>query len=580
MNADPDEYIRVLTRLPGGEVDQEDDDHIDASRRLDEMIGERSGRQAAEEQRSRVSADAENTIGMLVAQQRRIATQLRELRAQSMSTEFLPMPVMVGGGDEDNKEFSDRYDIRIYKLLALADTFHDFSSSKKTKSRERMDRDLIHDALGTKLPFRECPPKEDPKAFLASEDGVINFFNDNETLSFGGDTVCHPLHGRNMMSKFNVSSSMHNTHDYWKSYRDQYTDQYIRHLKSPESLSVDVWSLPQFEEKQGKVRSYHGERPNYKAVVYLSQIANIVASIKHLFGTGRLTFIVDKSDCQISRMIMATSKLDVAIGRLFIVKAGETDDGISEERLAADQDPRPRSDWSFKICDANLLDATVHIRPQYDPESPDDAEFPEPEDHSYYLPNPDFSRARTGDVFRADDDIQITLNGITGGDDDDPIVSYNINGSERTCRHEDQEFSKGWVRKEIREMMRDGDVDLEFVRNRLARKRSCDWGQVAHCRNNDSIGDKFIFVSTDKLACLYGLYRNVNVMFLRQEATGHNDTWIDTPKIMQNTFTMIRSLTVEEEDAKNKTDAVGGGKGVLLPMLLLGITVAASIFGR
>lgn len=472
------------------------------------------------------------------------------------------MPAMVGGNG-----IEDVYDYRIYKLLALADAYHDFRKTTK-KTKYRVDKKHIKASIEPEFPL-----DVDPESFAANEEPFIQYMESHPTIAFDDGTFGHNLHGRGLLDKFDVKEAMNRTHDYWLAYREQY----LAH-QGPEPVQhADVWSLPQFEDIQDKARPEHSEPKNHKAVVFLSQIVNVIATIKRLFRRdGRegwkaqgyqedLTFIVDKTEDPMTRMVMATPHMDFAIRRFFVVKMGKRDLGDSEarseSRASDDEIIQPRYTWKYSVCDANLVDGPKHIWPR---------------DQQDYRPNPSLSKLMTGPVFREEDKVQIEYHGIHGNDFD-PSVDVTVDGVRDTYSHELDEFSAPFMKKQIQTIVQaaqrsegpDVAVDVSL---QLSSKRACDWGAVEHCRRYGCV-----FVSSDRLACLYAMYRNVDFILLRQEETGNKSLWARTPVIFQNTFTMVRALTPDEEAEKVRVTDGGARKaGAFLQAVLAALVIACA----
>ena len=483
-----------------------------------------------------------------------------QVRAFSRSFDTRAAPIVVGGGTPDLGTSVDDY--RIYKLLALADAMHDF-----TKDEGAIESLHVVRAVGADLPQRPrlLSPGEKPEAMYANEDAVIKLFDDNPTLRFGDESVPHVLHGRKLLHQFRVAPSMNRNVDYWKAYREQFLQQ----RTSPEVLHADVWGIP---------RTGSDPLDHAKTVIYMSQIVNVVRSIKDAFGEGELTFIMDKSDDPMSRMIMATANIDEALASVFVVYLGIDDldtvddmyanlDG-SEVRL----DPgtaAPRHGWRYKICDANIVDGNRHVRL--------------PKEGVLAYPNPELSKAATGPVFRREERNQIVFGGIQGDDDgtkrNRPMAIVTVDGVTRLHGDESHEFSKKSMRLMAREAIADGRS--QDVGRYLDRKRACDWGQVEHCKRHGTPGNRHVFVSADKLACLYAMYRNVDFILIRvpDKAKSHdavNKPYF-APKILQTTFTMVRALTDEEVVAKTEYKQVGGGVvRIAAKLAIAGLVVACA----
>lgn len=499
---------------------------------LERMIQQLEAERAAEIARFRVDPDAVASTVLddmiryredLERTKAQLESERGSIRPDSRHESNATTRVAVGAGPVMSRirrrdGIEDNQDYRVYKLLSLADSLHDFSSHAQ-KAKDRMDRKVIDRAVKAQhMTIPKGDHAQETLELAANDASFIKFLNNNETLRFGKDDVRHNMFGIGMLDRCDVQRAMQaNGGNYWMAYREQYV---ASKLKSGVA-HLDVWSLPQFSVKQGVAKSWHDEPKNYKAVVYLSQIADVIAGIKRAYGKERITFIMDESDDQMSRMVMATSKLDVAIGRMLIVREGRSmddDDWLlpPDEELPTDDAPEPRDKWDYMVCDANLVDGPTHIRP--------------PDDQDMY-PNPRMDPRPTGPVFRREDRIHISYEGIEEPEDPDAVI--HINGSRQVLNHETAEFSKS----NMRTAMKNG-ADVATC---LAEKRSCDWGQVEHCRRYDTPDNTFVFVSRDKMACLYGVYRNVNVVFLRRGFACKNTRWTDTPTIFQNTFTLIKA---------------------------------------
>ena len=175
---------------------------------------------------------------------------------------------MVLSGGSDYRE--DTQDYRIYKLLALADAFHDFG-------KRHMQRFMVE--IGTDIPenMKSVKDYSDPLYLVGNETNFINFLDTTSPLTFGTDEVTHTLRERNMLYQHKIMESMKKCHNkYWLAYRQQFTGRHI----TDSMTSVDLWCLPQYTDQKEKMLSFHVEPPKgYKHIVYLSQITGIVAAI-------------------------------------------------------------------------------------------------------------------------------------------------------------------------------------------------------------------------------------------------------------------------------------------------------------
>ena len=140
------------------------------------------------------------------------------------------------------------------------------------------------------------------------------------------------------------------------------------------------------------------------------------------------------------------------------------------------------------------------------------------------------SANRTGKVFHEESKVQVSFEGLRGDDgygivieaqapvsinindlsDRRPMIEYNVFFTENGVRRAfDVEKTVTTAFRTDKASMKDKIEDLEGdCSTPLALKLAGDWGQIEHCR---SMGDA-IFVTSDKLAALYALARNVPLM--------------------------------------------------------------------
>ena len=103
------------------------------------------------------------------------------------------------------------------------------------------------------------------------------------------------------------------------------------------------------------------------------------------------------------------------------------------------------------------------------------------------------------------------------------------------------------------------------ISDKLALKRACDWGQVAHCAKNPG----FAFVSTDMLACLYAASRDVGFIALQRLGYPRSRA---KKQFFQCTFIM--------SGIPESRGQVGAGTSSYLPSILLAsVILAMSVIG-
>lgn len=471
-----------------------------------------------------------------------------------------PAEVFGGGSDIGRESPVVGIDIRLHKILALCDSLHDFGRKHKAEFQAAVGVEELPEGLNLDV--------------LANEKNAIEFFEGNAGLDFGGGDVSrHALHGRKLLHRHGVADSMKTNHnEYWLAYRQQFKQQDA----TPSLRSVDLWCLPQFDEEKEKMMPFHEKPPKgHKSVVYMSQIAGIVASIKERFGDGDLTFIMDKSDDQLARLLLATSKLDAAIGRVHII----TDD--EGARMPAEGEAEPRGKWTFAVCDASMLDGNTHVRT---------GELP--------YPNPTVLKDATGRVYPDGFPAYVHFDGVEGDGDDLSVrvtaggVAHVYDGLVKRRREpesasfdagDDPEFDDlGRAPFLSSKMMHHVEVGIEHgidIGGPLAMKRACDWGQVEHCVRHGTQGNRYVFVSKDRIACMYAMYRNVDFVYMTHPTKLQNSAW-DTPIILQVTFNMCRRLDRDElREALLGEEPKGGGGSFACHVALSALVVAAAVVG-
>lgn len=104
------------------------------------------------------------------------------------------------------------------------------------------------------------------------------------------------------------------------------------------------------------------------------------------------------------------------------------------------------------------------------------------------------------------------------------------------------------------------DVDILQIEKYMARKRACDWGQVAHCKLNTDSNKQYVLVTPDKLLSLYATFQNVSSIHIRRGAlktaeTSQASVTVKRPLkdiIYQNTI----SIFCPNPSARNEEDSV------------------------
>jgi hypothetical protein len=369
---------------------------------------------------------------------------------------------------------------RLYDLLMLADSLHDFGADHRDSveaafSHVQMPSGLHHvrDARAT-IKFLTSPRRK--------------------TLRFGDVEEANALCNRNLLDQYDLAKLDPST-PIDKAFESQRASAIGKANAGARVVPCDVWTE--------YVRATATPSRRLR-VIKLEQIARLCGLMHSVFGGRRsCVFLTDSSDEQLVRIVFATS----LVRRALFQKFSFDDDVFDEQALVSKMRHivarEGFSEWRSCVCDANVMDGASH---------PLDL---------------DVDARPTGAVYRPGLPFQIALEGCQPEmttkvvfRDADRTRTYSINARSRR-------FSTSVMSSDI-DNIAAGDLLKATVSGRLALKRACDWGQVEHCRKYG-----LIFVSSDKLAVLYAMFRGVKSVLLRRaehEARGV------LPELLQYTF--------------------------------------------
>lgn len=487
---------------------------------------------------------------------RLVAVPLLEFLKMHLSVERDARPVATGtaiavrgGGVQD-----DPHDYKVNQLLQYTDALHDFDPTPPSTDRRRkaVPREHIYKAMGLQIPIgledklpdstraaidkalksdnnnvRNVVFQDRPHDMIAHIPSFMEYMKTHKHLKFPDGSSCdNPLWGYDLLRRFDVNNALRATRgDLWEAFRVQ--EQADNHDSG--MISPEVW-CPLYSHYKVKTEKIHdplkapekvakatSEIKTYKKVVYLAQITSLVKKMKDYFGDIETTFILDESDNQLSRMIIATEKIDGAISREFMVRTGVIGADMPIEA------PVPRPKWHYKICDANFIDGPTHFKEDW-------------KRNDY--PDPEVSTAETGPVYRDEDPFKIVLMGVKGRQ-----VTFNKFGTEVTQDEDVKDFSVKNMALLMNGRINDKNPEL---RDYLTCKRVCDWGQVEHCKTQTTGTHRYVFVSSDRLAGAYAIYRGVSLLSLNRM----NHVTLSVPTVsemLQCTFTMYKSEAVRKE---------------------------------
>ena len=298
------------------------------------------------------------------------------------------------------------------------------------------------------------------------------------------------------------------------------------------------------------------------------QIAAVSGDIREFFGP-RAVFVVDES-IPVTRLVLGIEPIYKSFLKSFRL---EDMDGrvLSKERTLDEVQwrtlmTRVRYGWTAVNCDAGLMDAGSHAFPLH--------------------PKP------TGDVFRKGAGIQVTLLGTK-----DETYRYIISSD---CNPVD--FEKSFVHKKTVTSTKNLDNSKSFLRFRvadalqhgknvsahLALKRAGDWGQIEHCKRYG-----FVFVTADKPAAMYAIFRDVCVLYVKTHKTEssvaeeygemrdlyrHSFALYGTPEARAKlTFSNDDLLLTQGDFREWSSELQGGGGNAVVHTMLAVFTVTLAV---
>jgi hypothetical protein len=398
---------------------------------------------------------------------------------QKILRAFIPtIPLVRRRGNKKtggNMLVHDPHDICVSKLIAAADTFHDF-----------------HDAPlmpGTEL------PREIAMSTLHNERAFAKAMSARKTLRFAKE-VTNPCYGRDLTIGFDIVgvAAKYPTESIEKLYTRQQS-QVHGHLGNHALCApVDIWTMVDDSEDS--------EVNKRREVVKLHQVAQLVGIMLSKFGS-KSSLTIDASGNMLIALIIGVQYVAKAFTRRFSTRPFITSlaDLPKKWKDVLDDLHIPEPDWNVSIADANIFD---------------------PADNALRLPvdpNP------TGAIYRKEYGYQVELGGMASSDRRVPVTITNHSGQVFTANVSNKEsvatLSKNSIQQFINSrrstpatttnlynLLASIQTDTELL---YALKRAGDWGQVEHCAKYGKV-----FVTADRLAALYAIYRNVQCMYFTQ----------------------------------------------------------------
>jgi len=354
------------------------------------------------------------------------------------------------------EDIDDIYDYRIYRLLECSDTCHNFFNSDYIDQEQQSIN--IHEYIVENRYI--LPNGLTANAFV--KDNYIKIFIPyivkQRTFIFGDDHVDNPLFGSTILKKLYVSEDIETLDD-------------TKH----QQISVDIYMT--INDKITKI-------------LYLKQIVQVISTIRSTFG-DTCVFNIDSSNDYVTMLMRGIQNLSKACSKEFDTEIKNI----------------PHTSWTTCITDANFYDSSEH----------------------YMISDLKVDEHSTGNIFRKESTYQITLHGIIKEKDvhylDIRIIDKvkNIIWDKPLLAHETLKyFSKNTLHDYITiissktELKTLQDYILAFSKPlKYGLQRAGDWGQVEHCKRHNKV-----FVTSNKLAAVYAVYRDIRFIFIRGTSWG------------------------------------------------------------
>lgn len=470
------------------------------------------------------------------------------------------IPVQSGG--DDLRRFHDM----LYDLLQLEDSLHDdfgdittprVFSDKGLDMGPLVTATVIMNQLNVTLPVitktRVDPDTKVVSVFdeimkVEEMHGPDNTFildiTGSPTLQFADlPAMDNPLHG------LNLEQGMFDFKEDCGTVTEQYA---ARPAPCKNCVNAEIWCFGD-----------HGVRG-----LKHEQIAAVSGDIREFFGP-RAVFVVDES-IPVTRLVLGLEPIYKSFLKSYRL---EDMPGVirSREQTRADTEwhtlsKKVRYGWTAVSCDAGLMDAGMHAFPLHS----------EP----------------TGDVFRDGARVQVTLLGTEGesyryalSSVCNPVDYEKTYACQRTVTGvKTLEYSKSFIAGQVVSEVQNG----KNVSTLLALKRAGDWGQVEHCKRYG-----YVFVTADKPAALYAIFRDVCVLFVKTHKTmsvvaeeygdkrdlyRHSFALYGTPEARAKlTFSNDGGIDLTQKDFREYEQDGGNFKSTFSPTFLACVTVAMAI---
>ena len=372
-------------------------------------------------------------------------------------------------------------DPRIYHLLALADTVHDFVDTDVLSKTEAVEKtQQLLDSSPAKLPVGMTIHT------LLNEYEFIRFMKNRTTLDFG-EPVTNPVFGGDLFLQFGANK--YATMDaLFEAQRRSVTCRLLNWQKR--LCPVDIYT------------DYSAQRrPN--EFIKIHQLAQLCGAIR-LFMGPECVFELDLIDNHLVQLIVGIGHVSEDLYRRFFDPTFVSNAQVSEALIETIKQTDPeKTAWRAFTTDANLFDPAVNKHKfEYDPR-PTGTLFPDYLTYQICLQGVHNAKKGSGKYVKAtivDHEANITADLLLANSETTKLFSTNTISA-----------LMGIQPPTVCHVPR--DYVLSFNPGlQLALKRAGDWGQVENAKKYDKV-----FVTSDKLAALYAYYRGVRFIYLRRQ---------------------------------------------------------------
>lgn len=388
----------------------------------------------------------------------------------------------------------DDGDIRIYRLLELVDTCHDFFNARTT-SVQRFEEFI------EEYGYQRYIPSGLTSEMIRNEKLFVNWLSAQKTLIFGADIVQNPLYAEhdNLLSSFNIRPSHTTLEKYYTGQLKSVAQKRRRRI-----VPIEIYT---------EVDDFHRLE-----VLKFQQVVQLCGQIMARFGET-IEFNVDSVDSNhLLMLVVAVQHLSRKFWQTFKVDLATQADVSTKLICAVQRIHRMEPKWKTTLTDSNIFDAAQH---------------------SVSLP---VDPRPTGTILRAECGFQIALKGIQVGQNQNQLKTRIVitdEGKSFTMSISDREavaFSTNNIVVSVAARITAGPpAQINTITDRVqscscilqfALKRSGDWSQVENAAKWGKV-----FVTGDKFAALYALYRRVPFIFMRRMQHSNNLDNLNTEQL-------------------------------------------------